>query len=850
MLVKGNRPRESRLVLALVGSLIAALLIGLGAIASDVSELADRDLLWSLISPKPPEVAPAEGDLDRLYLSIDWDDLAKLERQRDKALKRGVLMSGPDDLVPASLAIGDRQQLMKAKVRLKGDWTEHVQGRHWSFRVKLADEGRLYGMKTFSLQHPRHRDGIHGWIYHQVLRHEEILALRYRFAHLQLNDNDLGVYAVEEHFDRRLIEDNGFRDGPILRIDEALHWELVASDHLSPPIRSLSQLSDIRPYSSSRITSDDPFREAFVRAASLLEGVRGGTVPLPEAFNIDKTARYYALADLTGAHHGIGWANQRFYFNPLTTRLEPIGFDADAGKAITKTAFELGKGFAPLWRDEAFQHAYLGELERLVAPGYLDELLAEIAPEIARNQAILEPLGGPTTDPRAVYRANQGVIRKVLKPLRALRAHLAPAATQEQTPTDRSRIGLDIVSLSPLPIEVVALAVGEDDTLPLPQPALLRRWGPGSVRVDPVVFELEPAERSRWRNLTDAELRYRIAGTQAIMSEKILPWPAPRAELVPPDLMRPAQDLETWPFLEASEDGTLLILPGKWTLDRDLIIPPGGKLKCGPGVTLDLVAGASLLSYSPLDFQGLPEQPIVIQSSDRSGQGLLVLDAGATSHLAHVHFSDLSAPRGRGWAMTGAVTFYPSPVSISGSSFTRNHTSDDALNIFRGELHLKSSRFHDLPADAIDIDFGTGAIRGCSFERILGDAVDVSGSQIILKQSTFSDIGDKAVSAGEMSQLRFLELDITKARMGLVSKDDSTVEGKGLKLRGGDIGFAAFRKKAEFGSAKIAVHQYHAEGLASLYQLETGSTLTLESETMPANAENLRERFYPGGASE
>ncbi len=119
-----------------------------------------------------------------------------------------------------------------------------------------------------------------------------------------------------------------------------------------------------------------------------------------------------------------------------------------------------------------------------------------------------------------------------------------------------------------------------------------------------------------------------------------------------------------------------------------------------------------------------------------------------------------------------------------------------------------------------------------------------------LAQSTFRDIGDKAVSAGEMSRLRFLEIEIARAHMGLVSKDDSTVEGRDLELRGGEIGFAAFRKKAEFGSASIAVNRYHVEGVASLYQLETGSTLTLDSETMPANAENLRQRFYPGGASE
>ena len=834
-----------------MAGLVATLLIGVGAVAKDLAELADRELLWSLLAPAEDELPPAEGDVDRLLLSIDWEDLGKLERRREEALGRGVLITRPDDFVPARLAVGSRDELMRASVRLKGDWTEHLEGRQWSFRVKLRGEGRYSGMKTFSLQHPRHRRGIHGWIYHQVLKREEILALRYRFVRLQLNESDLGIYAVEEHFDRRLIEDNGFRDGPILRIDEGLHWQLVAEKGLSPPIRSLSELSDIQPYSASRIATEPAFREAFVRAASLLEGVRGGTVPLARAFDVTKTARYYALSDLTGAHHGISWANQRFYFNPLTARLEPIGFDADAGQPIVKTAFELGKGFAPLFRDEGFQHAYLGELERLAAPSYLDALFTELGPEIARNRSILEGVTeSPTTDPRAVYRANQLVIRKVLEPLRALRAHLASVPTSPAASGEPAEVALDVVNLSPLPIEVTGLELSRGRRGSLATPTILAPFSPGAVRAEPVLFELEPNASNRWLDTAGAKLLYRIAGTQTPRTEAVLPWPAPRAELVPPDLLHATKGLESLPFLEDTGDGGLRILPGDWTLDRDLIVPAGHRLRCGPGVSLDLVRGASLLSYSPLDFQGSPEEPITLRSSDRTGHGLLVLDAGAESRLDHVHFVDLSAPRGQGWAMTGAVTFYQSPVTISGSFFARNHTSDDALNVFRAQIRMTGTRFFDLPSDAVDVDFGTGAIRGCDFERILGDAVDVSGSRITLAQSSFRDVGDKALSVGEMSHLRFSDVTIERARLGVVSKDASQVEGRDLRLQHSDIGFAAFRKKVEYGPAAIDVYSYDADQITELYALETGSTLTLESETLAANAENLRERFYPGGVTE
>ncbi len=844
----------------MVGGLLAALLVGLGVLGSDLSEAGNRELLWAMVRPAQKLPLSVDLEIESVGLRIKWEDLAKLERKREEALRRGILVTGPEDMVPAHLippprlAASDAESLIGAKVRLKGDWSEHVKGRHWSFRVKLAGDGRLFGMKTFSLQHPRHRNGLHGWLYHQILRREGIVALRYRFVHLVLNQDDLGIYAVEEHFDHRLLENNGQREGPILRFDEDLRWAMMVDPNLSQPTRSLSELSDIRPYSASRVEGDHVQKAAFVRAASLLEGIRTGALPLANALDVEKMARFYAIADLVGGHHGIGWGNQRFYMNPITARLEPIGFDANAGLELDSTAIELGEGLAPLWRHQEFRQAYLGELERLAQPAYLDTLFAELGDELARQQAILAmntpgpqvaidtPDVTPLAATRAVYESNQRVIRKVLQPLRALRVHQATATAVDH-------IQLELVSLNKVPLEIVALTRPDSPTtLTLPSPLLLAPWDQGPVRVDSVHFELDASTRATWRDLDGTQLQFRVAGTQALLTETVLPWPAPRAELVPPDLMDASSQVPERPFLLLSGD-EIRIRPGAWVLDRNLVIPAGYRLVAGAGVSLDLRDGASLLAYSPLDFRGQPEQPIVIRSSDLTGQGLMVANADDTSYLDHVMVEGLAAPRGRGWAMTGAVTFYQSPVEVTHSSFGGNHASDDALNIVRSTLTIHTTLFHDTASDAIDIDFGNGEIRDTHFDRIVGDAVDISGSQITLGQSTFRRIGDKAVSVGERSRLQFRDLKIEGARMGLVSKDASTLEGNGLDLRATEIGFSAFRKKPEYGPASLTVYGYQATEVETLYQLEIGSELTLESETMPPNAENLRQQLYPDGDS-
>ena len=43
---------------------------------------------------------------------------------------------------------------IKAKLRLKGDWLDHLKGDQWSFRVETASDKSWNRLKTFSIQNP------------------------------------------------------------------------------------------------------------------------------------------------------------------------------------------------------------------------------------------------------------------------------------------------------------------------------------------------------------------------------------------------------------------------------------------------------------------------------------------------------------------------------------------------------------------------------------------------------------------------------------------------------------------------------------------------------------------------
>ena len=53
-----------------------------------------------------------------------------------------------------------------------------------------------------------------------------------------------------------------------------------------------------------------------------------------DVFELESLASYFAIIDLLGAHHSIMMSNLRFYYNPITSKLIPIGFDGQGGYQI------------------------------------------------------------------------------------------------------------------------------------------------------------------------------------------------------------------------------------------------------------------------------------------------------------------------------------------------------------------------------------------------------------------------------------------------------------------------------------------------------------------------------------
>ncbi len=849
-----SQPKRKRLAWAIMFLGYSALLVAIGA------ELYKEDFFSSSVMPylrfgwrwPVNKINSFSSTPKTLAIDMNWEAHQYLSFQKDLALKNQSLLTEGNNLVNAKITVDD--VATEVKMRLKGDNVDHLRGDKWSFRVSGRNDMTVLGMKQFSLHHPRARNWMFEWFGQQLMRREGVTALRYDFVDVTLNGKDLGIYALEEHFEKRLIEHNERREGPILRYDEEPMWREI--NQITRPFRGAENsgsgdylAAEPDGFGTKAIASDPAVQAMYVTAVHLLEQFRRGEVTTSKAFDYKKLATYFALVDLLGGEHGSRWHNIRFYYNPVTSLLEPIAFDLNAGQPIrslsifawnpstTATPFPARyEAFQKrLFEDKDFRVEYLGALNRVSQKEFLDNALKDVD---AEAQAALNVLHTEFPfyefSPDILYK-NQTYIQTLLQASDGVHAMFVEKID--------NRLRFQIGNTQYLPLTLVGLEVPGHGVLPLTK----------SVEVEPrrldepvkyleVDFDskdiAEPFDPATWF------VQYKVASGGSPSKAAVTPHFWKWDKLTKDDFLRQEPNVTQFDFLTVDENKrSIAIKPGHWTIREPMIFPAGYTIHATAGTDLDLVESAIILSRSPLLFEGNEDESIVIQSSDGTGQGLVVLQAEAQSVLEYVNFRKLTNPNRNGWVLTGAVTFFESPVSIDHCSFSNNNC-EDGLNLIRTPFSLTNSAFSDTKSDAFDADFCKGEIANCSFVRCTNDGVDVSGSVVSIRNLSVTESRDKAVSAGEASRVTLDGLKATKTRIGMASKDRSELMAKNVTLNECAYGLAAYQKKPEFGPGVMKVIGLTNVKVNEMFLVEQGSTVYVDDHATYGSRHDVKEIVY------
>ena len=785
-------------------------------------------------------------------INLNFNNLNKIRKIRNNAISEGILVRSENDKVNGYFTYDGINYPIR--LRLKGDWTDHLLGEKWSFRIETKKDKAFLGMQEFSLQHPRTRNYINEFIFHQLLKYEKLPYLRYKFIPVSLNGKYLGIYALEEHFGKSLIENSGYREGPIIKLsDQDYRNEFHRIQKLGSAksyYHASEKNADILTFNQNKTAKNNQKVSHFLLGSKLIEGLLSENIPPSDVFDIKMTARFFAISDLLGASGKNEWYGMRFYLNPVLARLLPIGYDAQAPFLLENVDLAIDKNVLNIFDDPIFLKEYITELDRISKKEYIEQFIEKITPDL--NQEL--------TNLQRSYPFARFLQNEIYKNGRYIRARLFPlkpiGVRSLSTKDNYQSLTLDFFNKTKFPIEVMnivrnGVTYNPESNKYLPGIEKLKRAqgqqikfkmdnnkfkGDHNIKLsDNDSFGIDNEESS------SVTINYKLVGSSFESSIKVRLFPLDDSISKLNPLVIRTPNVDDFDSLFVDRKNKKVYIKDNINISRPLILPVNYELIVSPGVTIALQQDGLILAQGPLKMEGEDIAKITVKAFN-GGRGIVVLNSLKQSHLNNVVFEGLKTITDISLNITGGLTFYDSAVEISNAKFI-DSLSEDALNLIRSPFSIKNTDFINSSSDAIDVDFSNGRIQSSTFKDVGNDAIDISGAQVYIKNVKISSAFDKGISAGERSKVFIRNVDISNGFIGVASKDLSSVEINQLDVGKVQICLAAYRKKPEYGPGFIKIKS------SSLlcnkkYVLESSSSISSPDDYFIPNTVEAYSQLY------
>lgn len=291
--------------------------------------------------------------------------------------------------------------------------------------------------------------------------------------------------------------------------------------------------------------------------------------------------------------------------------------------------------------------------------------------------------------------------------------------------------------------------------------------------------------------------------------------------------------------VESDYNKEIIIKRGTYSLEEDLVIPSPYKLVIEAGTKFLLYESISIFAYKGLDVRGTRDNPVVIRAVDSvkpyGTVGILGTEE-TISTINYLYISNGSEAWHEGAYFSGSLSIHNNGLVKILNSNISGANADDGLNVKNSYIIMGNNNFSNNYADHVDLDYCKGLVFSSSFVDVEsqdpnGDALDISGSSIILFDSSFDGFADKGLSIGEESGVVVLRNKFFNNSLGIAVKDLSD-----LYLGGGNIfdnnktDISVYLKKAIFGGGAVWVLQGNLPEVELNYILDNNSRLHFLSE--------------------
>lgn len=814
----------------------------------DKEEAYFSDLKVTVYNKKP---YPIYEEKNTIELLIDEETISYINKKRKVSFRNGVITKKTKKEFDAKIVINKTEY--PATLRIKGDWLDHIQGNKWSFRIKMK-AGNFHGMKEFSIQEPGTREYLSEWVLHKLFESEDVLTTRYGFVPVKLNGASLGIYAYEEHFEKRLVESRNRREGPILKFDEDPMW-IISRGNVGKKEGFLTwgpvmESATIKPFKKKTTMKNENLRQQYLIGQNLLNQYRYDDEPISDLFKIEPFAKFYALTNVARVWHPLRWHNERFYYDPVASKLEVIAYDCNTRLNVDEKKpwltpdlifegtsvffYDSYLAYSP-FNDASFLQQYLTVMEQYLNT---DKLLTVFDQNLEQIKIYEEWIKREYTHYNYNYDFLSNSIKKLKPQYQALKDKLRKNELKAILKSSSYNYGKN-EPLEGFMLQGFTESFGKIRVRNFHTKQMYLIGYSSKERPEQGVTLFEEAIRfEAYKGLSEIDKKdvsclytpdkiYFKDNLQdtTIYDIKVMPWPEPGHD-------SPRQNLLKNAITKSSElvkvSGNIIVFnPGKHIITEPVVISSGMKVVINEETHLDFIEGAFFLSFSPVEIKGKANNKVIIESSDGTARGFTVIGAGERSNIEHTTFDGWNTLDYNGWTLTGAITFYESDVTINNTDFLNNNC-EDALNVIRADFTLKHSLIANAFADGFDADFTTGLVSDCDFKRIGNDGIDYSGSEITIENVRIDHAGDKGISGGEASTLYLKNIVISNSNIGIASKDQSKLFIENIQLINCNCGFAAYQKKMEFGPAELVVTKCEFKDVKEVYLLDKESVIVLE----------------------
>ena len=805
-------------------------------------------------------------EIPTISISVKNRNYINLQRKRLEALDTGVLLTSGADFVPAHFTF--KGKLSKGRVRLKGDWTTHLEKKvGWSLRVILSGDNEIWGRRRFSLQLPKVRNYDVEPLYSHQLQQAGLMPVQARLVRVEFNGEPWGLMSLEDHFTKELMEIYQRKESVISRFDESDMWQHQAANG-DTGVYDNVYTSDFFPFNERKVGQSESLLHYARLASSMMAAWQEGRLPLGDILDVDAFRRFIAITEAWGGWHAFRWHNMRFYLNPYTLKLEPVPFDngtplVDISRFVAYL-FPIPNSTAHSIISAPLNELYddpdmLALLKSDLREVYDDLVVTERFDELAREQAFLrkhfQPDDIPITVDLDLLRRNYDYLLANFDDYFRPRDEAQPVPENPEHRQYSSMVKLNIydngqVSLANrMPFEVVVKDIRFVSRYGLRQPAASALQTPLTLpptplrqRARPVFVDLpglqadDSLEVSVENPVTGQLLREKQKRRLLYLDRERLAATTPGAApaSTPPDWISTAARQWTIPA-------------GDWRLDAPLVVPRGTVLDIEAGARLTMAPDSYILARGALNINGTADAEVIMQTEP--GQywgGIYVIDADQRSQWRHARISQLRPFTLPQFTLTGALNFYRSAISMHGVHI-EGVAGEDAINTIESEFLFADLHLSDSSSDGFDSDYSVGRIESSQFSNIGGDAIDTSGSHVEVSSVTLESIRDKAVSAGEASTLQLQDLDINAVGVGVAVKDYSSVTVKDARIATtGLAAIMAYSKKPEYGGAIVSAEGIAFDDSSEVAICQLGSTLLLEGESVTPRKVNVDYLYGEG----